>query len=126
MAAWDSHELGRMVYKYGGSTVGSMTTAPGRVECLAPTTAHALFYDWTHDNPSPGEKRTIRDMLPSAGTLIMISINTHDYHDQVWWQCQRVQWAPAEVMMSWSRITFTWSQSGDSTLAGHRSTLTQV
>ena len=33
--------------------------------------AHALFLDWTHDNPSPVEKRTIEDMLPSAGLVTM-------------------------------------------------------
>ena len=71
MAAWDSHELGRMVYKYGGATVGSFAPAPGQVRELRPGTAHALFYDWTHDNPSPAEKRSVQDMLPSGGLVTM-------------------------------------------------------
>ena len=69
MAAWDSHELGRMVYKYGGGApVGSFkwTTSTQK---LAPSTAHALFINWTHDNPSPGEKRSVEDMFPSALSL---------------------------------------------------------
>ena len=76
MAAWDSHELGRMVYKYGGSTVGSMASPPGEVKELSPGTAHALFYDWTHDNPSPAEKRTVRDMLASAALVSMAACAT--------------------------------------------------
>ena len=73
MAAWDSHELGRMVYKYGGATLGSFTCPPGHMPELAPSTAHALFYDWTHDNPSPVEKRSVEDMLSSAGLVSMAS-----------------------------------------------------
>ena len=71
MAAWDSHELGRMVYKYGGSTLGALASPPGAAPELRPDTAHALFYDWTHDNPSPVERRSVEDMLPSAGLVAM-------------------------------------------------------
>lgn len=71
MAAWDSHELGRMVYKYGGATVGSFTCSPGSVQELTAGIAHALFYDWTHDNPSPVEKRSVQDMLSSGGLVSM-------------------------------------------------------
>jgi len=66
LAAWDSHELGRLVFKYGGKPVGAFAACSNRHE-LAGDVAHALFLDWTHDNPSPAEKRTIPDMLPSAG-----------------------------------------------------------
>ena len=45
MAAWDSHELGRMVYKYGGRTRGALASPPGAAPELRPDTAHALFYD---------------------------------------------------------------------------------
>ena len=71
MAAWDSHELGRMVYKYGGRTLGALASPPGAAPELRPDTAHALFYDWTHDNPSPVERRSVEDMLPSAGLVAM-------------------------------------------------------
>jgi len=74
LAAWDSHELGRMVHKYGGMPVGSFkwTGAGSRsIKKLAPGVAHALFIDWTHDNPSPVEKRTVLDLLPSAGLVSM-------------------------------------------------------
>ena len=71
MAAWDSHELGRMVYKYGGATVGSFSPAPGEEPELRPATAHALLYDWTHDNPSPAQRRSVQDMLPSGGLVAM-------------------------------------------------------
>ena len=67
LAAWDSHELGRLVFKYGGQPVGAFAACPNQRQQLAGDVAHALFLDWTHDNPSPAEKRTIRDMLPSAG-----------------------------------------------------------
>ena len=71
MAAWDSHELGRMVYKYGGDTVGSYQPPPGQPQPLLPSTAHALFYDWTHDNDSPVEKKSLVDMVASAGLVSM-------------------------------------------------------
>lgn len=81
LSAWDSHELGRLVYKYGGSPVGafSLSTAVednddiGGGAALSGQVAHALFLDWTHDNPSPAEKRPIEDMLPSAGLVAMAS-----------------------------------------------------
>jgi glycogen debranching enzyme len=38
---------------------------------LAPSTTHALLMDWTHDNPSPVEKRPVQDMLPSAALVAM-------------------------------------------------------
>lgn len=72
LSAWNSHELGRLVYKYGGKPVGAFSTSHGP-QRLRGTVAHALFLDWTHDNPSPVEKRTIEDMLPSAGLVSMAS-----------------------------------------------------
>lgn len=76
MSAWDSHELGRLVYRYGGRAVGSLFGACSESSSshkLSAGVAHALFLDQTHDNPSPVEKRSPFDLLPSAALVAMAS-----------------------------------------------------
>ncbi|CAI2335505.1 unnamed protein product [Caenorhabditis sp. 36 PRJEB53466] len=70
-SAHDSHEQGRLVYRYGGDCVGAFQQKSAR---LAPNSiAHGLFLDQSHDNSCPLHTRSAFDILPTAAMITMAS-----------------------------------------------------
>ncbi|VUZ41310.1 unnamed protein product [Hymenolepis diminuta] len=76
LSATDCHDEGRLVHYYGGEQPAGGFPHAVLKRLLLPTVANALFYDQTHDNPSPAVKRTVFDYLPSAALVAMAACST--------------------------------------------------
>ncbi|KAI8324294.1 glycogen debranching enzyme [Martensiomyces pterosporus] len=94
MQAWDANEMSRLAHRHGGRPIGSLAVdclgEPGfftddenggiRVDgVVAPLSAslpHAIFFDCTHDNEVPAQKRTMQDALPNSAIVALTACAT--------------------------------------------------
>uniref|UniRef100_A0A5K3FT75 HDGE_amylase domain-containing protein n=1 Tax=Mesocestoides corti TaxID=53468 RepID=A0A5K3FT75_MESCO len=71
LSAYDCHDQGRMVHRFGGMHPAGGFPHAILKRRVTPSLPHAIFYDQTHDNPSPAVKRTVFDYLPSSALVTM-------------------------------------------------------
>ena len=91
MQAWSTQELSRLVHMHSGRPIGSidevfknntngingtMSFKSQRVHRIKRSPLHALFFDCTHDNEVPAQKRDARDTLPNAALVNMCASAT--------------------------------------------------
>ncbi|KAI9506252.1 glycogen debranching enzyme [Coemansia spiralis] len=94
MQAWDSHEMSRLAHRHGGRPIGSLAVdclgepgfftddehggarIHGVVAPLSASLPHAIFFDCTHDNETPAQKRTMEDALPNSAIVSMTASAT--------------------------------------------------
>ncbi|KAJ2162872.1 bifunctional 4-alpha-glucanotransferase/amylo-alpha-1,6-glucosidase [Coemansia sp. RSA 552] len=94
MQAWDPHEMSRLAHRHGGRPIGSLaldclgeagfftddehggTRVSGIVAPLSGSLPHAMFFDCTHDNEAPAQKRTMEDALPNTAIVSMTACAT--------------------------------------------------
>ena len=88
MQAGSTAEMSRLVHMHGGIPIGSFmldevanadqdnipsSHAPNVTHKIRPSDVHALFFDCTHDNEPPAQKRDARDALPNSGLVAFCS-----------------------------------------------------
>lgn len=77
MVAWNSNEITRLVLTHGGSPIGSFQTLPENLQGNPvseqsphiPSRPHNIFFDCTHDNEPPAQKRTVADTLSNSAIV---------------------------------------------------------
>lgn len=70
MNAPDTHELGRLVFQSGGTPVGSIRRNDPTLY-LTSNLPGSVFFDCTHDNETPAQKRLAQDALSTSAIVAM-------------------------------------------------------